>query len=189
MLKYHAIIAVFLIAALVIAAEPRADSNALVCAVVAVEKQHRQIVDHVNFLSANVTLNYPPEASQHRLSIDSIWNPELYRRNAPKTAMSFPAFGCIRFVVAKGEQEIPPRCAPLDVQIQVTMEELRQDYMNAKEAQAYTKAKTGSDWIMFDAERLASLYWEDEKTLYCVLHPDGSYIGLEDNLQKCDSIP
>lgn len=147
------------------------------------EKQQANIARRVEILRINFNtfwteafpngMKKPRDREEER---EQAWRPKL-DDNQNKAVSVNNGLGCIIFI----KPSIPALCAPIDVQANLAMEALRDDWENGK------IAPKGS---LLEAmrESIPSI-WAEEKTMCCVLKPDAQYIDLSDKLQKCTPAP
>jgi hypothetical protein len=161
-----------------------ADSTLSQCNMIAIEKQQHEIAKHVSILHGNFLTfwldTYPKGAPfpQRDGSAErrAAWSP-AYKKPADGVVVMNDGLGCVTFIVPNGGKEIPDLCAPVDKQAQLAMEALREDWENSRQTDKAT--------FLYSIRESIPMIWVEEKTLYCVVDPEASYIDLSDKLQSC----
>jgi hypothetical protein len=161
------------------------------CNTAAIEKQQRQLSRQVGILHLNFLTfwnqAYPkgaPFSTRNGASArDAAWTPK-YKIEKDVISVN-DGLGCIVFM-KPNSPSIPSLCAPVDVQAQLAMEVLREDFDNGRNVPAGNSPFNTEETHLLSAARNAiPVLWAEEKTLYCVLRPDAQYINLDDALEGC----
>jgi hypothetical protein len=103
------------------------------------------------------------------------WSPKYERKDV---AAINNGLGCIMFITKDGS-DIPNLCAPVDVQANLAMEALREDWENGR------RVPDGKNEILTGFVNSIPSLWAEEKTLFCLLRPEAKYIDLSDTIQNC----
>lgn len=154
------------------------------CDMAAIETRQRilsqqVVILHLNFLtfwSAAYPDGAPFQTRDNTKEREAAWNPQL------KTPKGVPyinnGLGCLLFINKSDAPPIPSICAPVDVQAQLAMETLREAWSNSLNVpQEKQSLKAIADSI--------PMLWAEERTLFCIVRPNGEYIGLSDSLERC----
>lgn len=154
------------------------------CEMSAIETRQRILSKEVAILHGNFltfwNLAYPngaPFQTRDRTrEREAAWNPQF---KAPKDVPYLnDGLGCVVFITKADTPSIPKICAPPDLQAQLAMESLREDWansLNVPEEKRLLKAIANS----------IPMLWAEEKTLFCIVRPSAEYIGLSDSLERC----
>lgn len=161
------------------------------CSISAIEKQQRQFARQVEILRLNFLTFWnqaypngaPFSTRDRKAEREAAWTPKY---KIEKGVISFnDGLGCVVFM-KPNSPSIPSLCAPVDVQAQLAMEALREDFDNGLNVPADNSPFSTEETRLLTAARNAiPVLWAEEKTLYCILKPDASYIDLNDTLQDC----
>jgi hypothetical protein len=154
------------------------------CEMAAIETRQRILSREVTILHSNFltfwNLAYPNGAPfqtrDKAKEREASWNPQF--KGQKDVPYINDGLGCVIFINKAGAPPIPSVCAPVEVQAQLAMETLREAWSNSLNVPEEKQAlKAISDSI--------PMLWAEERTLFCIVRPNGEYIGLSDSLERC----
>ena len=158
------------------------------CHMDAIEKQQRELTKRVtsarsDFQSiwAGVYPNGAPFQTENDYSDrKAAWAPKY---KIEKGVIAFnTGLGCIVFITPKDSPAIPDLCGPVDLQANLAMEALLEDWDNLQHASSHGQNQNAFPFGLRD--EILTL-WTEEKTLYCALQPNSMYIGLSGTSAIC----
>jgi hypothetical protein len=154
------------------------------CEMAAIETQQRILSRQVMILHGNFltfwNLAYPNGAPfqtrDKTKEREEAWNPQF---KAPKDVPYLNnGLGCVIFLTKANTPSLPSICAPLDIQAQLAMESLREDWSNSLNV-------ADENHSLKSIANSIPMLWGEERMVFCIARPNGEYIGLSDSLERC----